>query len=182
VIGLHDDNSFSRGWWDRSNEATTTRRVGRSKKLIARSWSNNNIVALLYRHSFGGKWAEQAEKMILSLLPWDAMRGSFHLIFFQHRFLILAQVKTTWRPEKSNFVIGKLNLGGERYYLEKKILPPPPTSDDISGTYAHCSRYRSPSFHFPYLSTMGRSDSPSSPAVSVRHQRYLHPLFEVSID
>lgn len=39
-----------------------------------------------------------------------------------------ATIREVFDIEKSNVVIGKLNLGDERYYLEKKILPPPPIS------------------------------------------------------
>lgn len=39
-----------------------------------------------------------------------------------------ATIREVFDIEKSNFVIGKLNLGDERYYLEKKVLPPPPIS------------------------------------------------------
>ena len=39
-----------------------------------------------------------------------------------------ATIREVYDIEKSNGVIGKLNVGDERYYLEKKILPPPPIS------------------------------------------------------
>ena len=39
-----------------------------------------------------------------------------------------ATIREVFDIEKSNVVLGKLNMGDERYYLEKKILPPPPIS------------------------------------------------------
>ncbi len=52
-----------------------------------------------------------------------------------------ATVREVFDIEKSNFAIGKLNMGDERYYIEKKILPPPPISLLDDSDKEHGSDY-----------------------------------------